>query len=511
MKLYPHQKPAVSWLVSRDRAGFFDDQGLGKTCTSLVAAGLKSERVLAITPTAVVHNWAKEARKWNDWRTSVLDNGRAGICAGSQFVSMTHGMLLNKRMVQLALDYDPEVVILDEAHQLRGETAKKAGVFYSRFAKQPVVWCLTGTPQPGWPTDLWRMLSGLWPSEFSESFNDFRARYCQLAPSDFGDGWRPVGTRRLGELRQRVKGKFLRRLKKDVLDLPPLRHEHVVIKAKMPQEMMALDAEERKLLKDMADPEKAFRRLLGDANLASFCRRIGEVKAPIVADIIEAELEHRRDIKRVLFCHHTSVARNLQQGGSGEGRIQYKGMLPEANFGPRPTVDEEHHLALTISPSGEVNAWVDGVQIQAQPPELTGDGDDLNTLPSSWERIGASAWGDAGMSGTVNEFRIWRGRLSEEQVTTNFENGPDSLNPPPPFAIISIVRDPDTGDITLTWNSKAGRSYAVESSTDMSPTNPPTWLELDDSSADSDVTSYTAQPPPGTTRLFYRIREISDP
>ena len=73
---------------------------------------------------------------------------------------------------------------------------------------------------------------------------------------------------------------------------------------------------------------------------------------------------------------------NLQQGGSGQGRIQYQGMS-EGNFGPRPATGVEHHLALTITPSGEVNAWVDGSQIQASPPNLTGDGNNLNTLPSS--------------------------------------------------------------------------------------------------------------------------------
>ena len=117
---------------------------------------------------------------------------------------------------------------------------------------------------------------------------------------------------------------------------------------------------------------------------------------------------------------------NIQQGGSGQGRIQYKGM-PEANFGPRPTLNEEHHLALTISATGEVNAWIDGTQIAAQPPNLTGDGDDLSTLPSAYERIGASAWGDAGMQGSVNEFRIWDGVLTPTEVADNFAAGPDFL------------------------------------------------------------------------------------
>ena len=43
----------------------------------------------------------------------------------------------------------------------------------------------------------------------------------------------------------------------------------------------------------------------------------------------------------------SNIIFNLQQGGSGQGRIQYQGM-PESNFGPRPDLGVEHHLALSI-------------------------------------------------------------------------------------------------------------------------------------------------------------------
>ena len=122
----------------------------------------------------------------------------------------------------------------------------------------------------------------------------------------------------------------------------------------------------------------------------------------------------------------SNIIFNLQQGSSGQGRIQYQGMR-EANFGPRPAPGTEHHLALTISPTGEVNAWIDGAQVQASPPDLTGDGNDLSVLPSSWERIGASAWGDANMSGSVNEFRIWDGVMTAAEVSESLAAGPDTL------------------------------------------------------------------------------------
>ena len=127
---------------------------------------------------------------------------------------------------------------------------------------------------------------------------------------------------------------------------------------------------------------------------------------------------------------------NIQQGGSGQGRIQYNGMGGEGNFGPRPALNAEHHLVVTISSDGLVNAWVDGAQINATPGNVQGDGNDLSVLPSTWERIGASNWGDAGMQGSVNEFRIWDGTLSGDDVAANLALGPDSVVPEPGSSVL---------------------------------------------------------------------------
>ena len=127
---------------------------------------------------------------------------------------------------------------------------------------------------------------------------------------------------------------------------------------------------------------------------------------------------------------------NIQQGASGQGRIQYNGMGGEGNFGPRPALNAEHHLVVTISSDGLVNAWVDGAQINATPGNVQGDGNDLSVLPSTWERIGASNWGDAGMQGSVNEFRIWDGTLSGDDVAANLALGPDSVVPEPGSSVL---------------------------------------------------------------------------
>tara|TARA_B100000959_G_scaffold138493_1_gene145556 strand:+ start:8228 stop:11776 length:3549 start_codon:yes stop_codon:yes gene_type:complete len=205
----------------------------------------------------------------------------------------------------------------------------------------------------------------------------------------------------------------------------------------------------------------------------------------------------------------SNIIFNLQQGGSGQGRIQYQGM-PEANFGPRPALGEEHHLALTISPVGVINAWIDGAQIQASPPNLTGDGNDLATLPSSWERIGASNWGDVGMTGSVNEFRIWRGELTAEEVVVNLAGGPDIVGPATPFQITRVSYNSASDTVDITWNSVPGRFYTVEWSVDMK-SGPVVWSEFIDITATGTSTTVTdTDIPPGTRMRYYRVLEWSD-
>ena len=91
-------------------------------------------------------------------------------------------------------------------------------------------------------------------------------------------------------------------------------------------------------------------------------------------------------------------------------------------LGEQITQNEEHHLVITVSSDGNLNAWVDGVQ------KLTNTNtNDLANVTTTFEAIGATSWGDPGMKGTVNEFRIWSGELTAGEVTSSLGAGPDNL------------------------------------------------------------------------------------
>jgi hypothetical protein len=74
-----------------------------------------------------------------------------------------------------------------------------------------------------------------------------------------------------------------------------------------------------------------------------------------------------------------------------------------------------------------------------------------------------------------------------------------------PFIITEIDHDAVTGKTVITWNSRANRNYAVDSSDDLS-----TWVELNDSIAsEGEATSFADNfLPIGTSHKYYRVREI---
>jgi len=83
------------------------------------------------------------------------------------------------------------------------------------------------------------------------------------------------------------------------------------------------------------------------------------------------------------------------------------------------------------------------------------------------------------------------------QTSTNFNK----------FAITSIVRNADTGEITITWPSTPGQTFSIDTTTDLQ-----SWPgDLDDgfpAAAKGEETSITFTPGEDTERLFVRIRIV---
>ena len=125
------------------------------------------------------------------------------------------------------------------------------------------------------------------------------------------------------------------------------------------------------------------------------------------------------------------------------------------------TQNTEHHLVISVAPNGTLNTWLDGNQIHTDVPT-----NNLYNVSTVHESIGDSAWNDPTHNGTVNEFRIWKGNLSPEQVTANNTAGPDTIPVVTPTNTLTIVdcsfnSSTNEGSITVA-GLEVGKDYRVE-------------------------------------------------
>ncbi|MDB4719920.1 LamG domain-containing protein [Akkermansiaceae bacterium] len=173
--------------------------------------------------------------------------------------------------------------------------------------------------------------------------------------------------------------------------------------------------------------------------------------------------------------------------------------------GDRLSLDEEHHLVVSVEPDGTTNLWIDGTKEISELPT-----NPVSNIVTNTESIGSTAWGDPGHFGSVNEFRIWEGTLTEDDVTVNLAAGPDFLPGEKEFAITSITRNPSNNSVIITFNSIVGRRYRIDRSPELLSADSPLWLDIDDEFVATSGLSTFTDPTALGKRLFYRIKDITN-
>ena len=371
MNIYPHQLVGADWLATRPRALLLDEQGLGKTITAIAAAdqiGKLSrasklpgsvESILVVAPSVVLHNWAKEFKKWSPTRTGqIIKHGRDNISPHVSVVIVSHKLFHSPYIQAQILDAQWDLVIVDEVHMFRNREAQRTEALYGKHQNEKAatdlfearaadgdcvmaatdrLWGLTGTPIPNNVSELWTHLRALAPELIPNevgkpmSFSAFRARYCKTRPTRYGT--KVVGNRNLAELKERIGGFMLRRLKSEVLDLPDVRFETVALQpTKMPWEFKIICDEVEALIADEdagdATAAHGFAALRASSDYARFRRWCGLAKVEQTVELLKAELEFGALDKVVIFAHHTDVVHGIADGLAGFGALQITGATP---------------------------------------------------------------------------------------------------------------------------------------------------------------------------------------
>lgn len=228
--LFQHQKDGIEFLKATPRAILADEMGLGKTRQAIVATRESAGgTVIVVCPASLKINWEREIRMvYPTESVDVLSSGPERPIENAAWVVVNYDMLgkYKEQIMAMAATGQIAAAIVDEAHYIKGKKTIRSQVTLEVVEKIERVYLLTGTPIMNRPIELFNLLKAV-KHPLSKARTVYAKRYCgAYLKTIIRRGGRILrfmdesGATRLPELREMIKPVFLRRMKKDVLDLP---------------------------------------------------------------------------------------------------------------------------------------------------------------------------------------------------------------------------------------------------------------------------------------------------
>ncbi len=239
-ELRDYQQRGVAWLQRLTELGMggvlADEMGLGKTiqAMALMTSRAQGRPHLVVCPTSVVGTWERELARFAPKVPVIAHHGPDRPVTSRSFepghVAVTSYALL-RRDIGMLEDVDWDVVVLDEAQQIKNPTSKGARAARSLRARARVA--MTGTPVENRLSELWAIVDVTNPGLLG-SRRTFNERFA--APIE---RWRDEDA--AARLRRLVAPFVLRRRKSDPevsVDLPP--KQELTVACSLTREQAAL-------------------------------------------------------------------------------------------------------------------------------------------------------------------------------------------------------------------------------------------------------------------------------
>lgn len=361
MKLtpYPTQLSGANFLANNRYALLADEPRVGKTGAAIIACDYNlHEKVLVVTTASGRAVWRRAFAEWSAFnlQTQVL-SGEAELSGSVPRVIVSwSGAAQPKTAVQL-LKRKWDRVILDESHFAKVFSAKRTQAVFGSLAEGGAligdksvaasasgVWCLSGTPMPNSPFDLYPMMRALCPERLKSAHSkgwpdvtdeaDFQRRYCIVRMKQLPRGFRKIpviiGGRNQEELAARLEGFVLRRTQKQVGIKEPI-FETLPLISKFSDS--DLDQSQYEIYE--AALNGATKDL--ETELGPLRRHTGSIKAKAVVELVHEELESGLD-KIVLAYWHRETGEILRDGLAKYGLLQVDGSTPARN---RETAEQQ--------------------------------------------------------------------------------------------------------------------------------------------------------------------------
>lgn len=219
-KPFNHQIEAAEFLLKNRKALLADEMGAGKTLSSILSSFSLPPPRLIICPASLKLNWAKEIRMV-DYVGPICVIGDKDIDYNADWFIINYDIL--ERDYNKLKNIHFTSITIDESHFIKsvsnsGKPNSKRAIFTMKLAsKCEYVFSLTGTPITNKPKDIFNILK-ISGHILSRNFFNFAQRYCGAEHN--GYGWSFEGSSNESDLHEKIKPIMLRRLKKDMLDLP---------------------------------------------------------------------------------------------------------------------------------------------------------------------------------------------------------------------------------------------------------------------------------------------------
>jgi SWI/SNF-related matrix-associated actin-dependent regulator of chromatin subfamily A-like protein 1 len=355
----PTQLSGGLFLSANQNALLADEPRVGKTGAGLIAADYNLDADILIVTTASGRPvWRRAVKEWSVFprkvRVLTKPPKPGEVLDGVTIIGWAQIAEPAMRAALMTRKFDR--AIYDESHAAKSFDAKRTQAAYgdilndgevlvvrnSISAGAKGIWCLSGTPIPHAPNDLYPMLRALAPDRLRADldklwpdvtkYKDFLYRYCVVRmkkTSAFRKIPVVVGGKNLSELRERIEGFILLRTQEEVGIRPP-------VYELMP--LMVSDAARRQAdgdlnQKDIIAAIDAGKTRDLEMHLGPLRRLTGVLKAPAVVEAVKDEFAGGLD-KIVLAYWHKEVGDILAAGLADFGVLRLDGSTPADQRGP---------------------------------------------------------------------------------------------------------------------------------------------------------------------------------
>ena len=389
--LMKHQKDVVRVFAWRGKGIIADDVGSGKS--SMFINGFFSQvqhkvemgedfsscfPLVIVTKKSLVEPTAREVRAWfSTAKVSVMGSKKRNISKGHKNYppEEAHVIICSistvVKHVDDIIDLDPKGVVIDESHMIKNTAARRtqAVLKLSQWIQEnnnhPYTVCVSATPMPNRPQELWAQLvaTGMdeavidvatarqdFPRKFQwkkganifPPMNDekrFEIRYCKGRPGPFG--WEAKGSAHESELREVLYDNgFIRRKKSEfIVPLPPLHQSFVKCKLKREDKKRYNAAEQEfkdyliSLMRGKAKKESWTSTELFDAiedklnkadhseaimKRTALRQMVGEMKVDFIVEWVHkffagdpSIVKNGHNDKLIIFAHHKEVQEKI--------------------------------------------------------------------------------------------------------------------------------------------------------------------------------------------------------